>query len=267
MSETHEPIGMTDTLRGYGGASDDELAFARSYLADGEMDETIVARLADPDHAAARAFARADRAARDWPALGHYREANAARSGQVTEVVFMGDSITEMWAIAQPDLFGPSWVNRGVSGQTSPQMLLRFMADVIALKPRAVHLMCGANDIAGNTGPTTPGDYRDNVRAMLDLAAAHGIVAVLGGITPIGALPWSPQVSSPAGRVEELNAWLDAEARTRGLVYADYHSALADPAGALRADLTRDGVHPTSRGYAVMRPIAEQALAQALAPS
>lgn len=253
-------LGMVDSLPGYGGASADELAFARAYLAPGEMDPAVLAMLGDAERIATRDRVKAQRRADDFAALGHYRDANAALAGRPVEVVFLGDSITEMWAIAQPDLFANGVVGRGVSGQTSAQCLLRFMADVVALKPRAVHLMCGVNDVAGNTGPTTPDDYRGAIRAMTDLARAHGIAVILGGLTPVTGLPWAPEVQDPRGRVVALNAWLAAFADENGLTFVDYFAVLADVDNALRADLTRDGVHPQTGGYALMRPLAEAAI-------
>jgi lysophospholipase L1-like esterase len=248
--------GMVDHIAGYGGATEEELTFARAYPADGDMDPAILALHADPDRQADRRRIQEQRKADDWPALGHYRAANAALVGRQVDVVFIGDSITEMWAVAQPDLFSNGVVNRGVSGQTSPQILLRFMADVVALRPRAVHLMCGVNDVAGNTGPTTPDDFRNNICAMVDLAQANDIAVILGGLTPVTALPWANGVANPQSRVLELNRWLEALNADRGLAYADYFTALAGPEGAFRSDLTRDGVHHTRGGYAVMQTVA-----------
>jgi lysophospholipase L1-like esterase len=251
---------MVDSLPGYGGASADELAFARAYLGPGDMDPAVLAMLGDADRIAMRDRVKAQRKADDFAALGHYRDANAALAGQPANIVFIGDSITEMWPVAQPDLFANGIVGRGVSGQTSAQVLLRFMADVVALRPRAVHLMCGVNDVAGNTGPTTPEDYRNNIRAMVALARAHGIAVILGGLTPVTAMPWAPEVRDPRGRVLALNAWLGAFASQNGLAFADYFAVLADADNALRADLTRDGVHPQAAGYDLMRPLVEAAM-------
>ncbi len=253
---------MIDDLSGPpGGATEDQLAFARAYLADGPMDPAIIARIQDPAEAAARAEAKAALLQKDWAGLGHYRGANAALGGAPVRGVFIGDSITEMWGVAQPDLFEDGIVNRGISGQTSPQILLRFMADVVALRAGWVHIMCGINDIAGNTGPTTPSDYRNNISAMVDLATAHGVQVILASLTPADRFVWSPAITGVAARVGELNAWLAELARARGLVFCDYHPALAAPGGALRPDLTRDGVHPTGAGYRVMRQTVERALA------
>jgi lysophospholipase L1-like esterase len=247
--------GMVNQLAGYGGATEADLAFARAYLADGDMDPEILALRADPDRQAERRRIQEQRRADNWPALGHYRAANAALAGQQVEAVFIGDSITEMWAVAQPDFFSNGVVNRGVSGQTSPQILLRFMADVVALRPRAVHLMCGVNDIAGNTGPTTPDDFRNNIYAMVDLARANAIAVILGGLAPVTALPWADGVANPRSRVLELNRWLEALAADQGLSYADYFTALADAKGTFRSDLTRDGLHPRRQAYALMRTV------------
>ena len=267
MSNDIKPaVGMVDSLNGQGGGPTEEaLTFARAYMAEGPMDPAILAWLQDPERTARREQAKQDLRARDWPAFSHYREANAALAGQRTEVVFIGDSITEMWRIAQPDLFSAGVVNRGISGQTSPQILLRFMPDVVALKPKVAHIMCGVNDIAGNTGPTTPQDYRGNMLAMLDIASANGIHIVLAHLTPISGLPWSPDVVDPKARIVELNGWLASVAAERGLVQVDYGPALSDGQGGLKAEFTRDGLHPGAGGYAVMRPLAEAAIAEALA--
>lgn len=259
-----EPSGMVDHLPGTGGPTEDALAFARAYLAEGEMDPALTARLRDPERLAERERLATIQRATDWAALGYYRDDNARLAGQPVDVVFMGDSITEMWRVAQPALFTGGVVNRGISGQTSAQMLVRFMPDVIALKPRVVHLMCGVNDVAGNTGPTTPADLLNTINAMIDLARAHGITVVLGTLMPVTGLPWVPAVQDPRGRVMTLNAEVRALAERRELILADYFAVLADGAGALKAELTRDGVHPTGRGYAVMRPVVDAALKAAL---
>jgi lysophospholipase L1-like esterase len=259
-----EPSGMVDHLPRTGGPTEDALAFARAYLAEGEMDPALTARLRDPERLAERERLAALQRATDWAALGYYREDNARLTGQPVDVVFMGDSITEMWRLAQPELFTGGVVNRGISGQTSAQMLVRFMPDVIALKPRVVHLMCGVNDVAGTTGPTTPQDLLNSIRAMIDLARAHGITVVLGTLTPVTGLPWAATVQDPRGRVTALNVQVRALAERRGLVLADYFAVLADEAGALKVGLTRDGVHPTGRGYDVMRPVVDAALKTAL---
>jgi lysophospholipase L1-like esterase len=154
-------------------------------------------------------------------------------------------------------------VGRGIGGQTSPQMLVRFRQDVVALKPRVVHLMAGTNDIAGNTGPATVLDYQNNIRAMIDIARANDIAVVLAGIPPSRQLYWRGELD-PRPLIRELNDWLRSTAREQGLAYVDYGAAIADAEGGLGAQFGDDGVHPNAAGYAAMRPLAEQAIAQAL---
>lgn len=204
--------------------------------------------------------------ARDWPNLCRYQEANAAvaaGAAPTPAVVFMGDSITEGWVDGDPGLFANGIVGRGIGGQTTPQMLVRFRQDVVALRPRVVHLMAGTNDIAGNTGPASVRDFQNNVLSMLDLAAANGIGVVLAGVPPSRRLYWRGDLD-PRASIRELNAWLKATAAERGLVFVDYGAVLADAAGGLREDLGNDGVHPNRDGYAAMRPLAQRALAAAL---
>jgi lysophospholipase L1-like esterase len=197
----------------------------------------------------------------DWAALCHYHDANRAIAPG-PRAVFIGDSITEFWLTIAPGLFADGVVDRGISGQTSQQMVARFYQDVIRLRPRVVQILCGTNDIAGNSGPTSPDDYANAVLAMTDLARANGIAVVLGAIPPAGAFAWRDGYK-PATEIIALNTWLRALAAQRGLVFADYHSALATPDGAMRAGLSTDGVHPNAAGYAVMEPIARAAIAQA----
>jgi len=205
--------------------------------------------------------AQAKHQARDWPNLCRYREQNAAvrRGGVRPDVVFLGDSITEFWGYAQPDLFGDRLVDRGISGQTTPQILLRFYADVVALHPRAVHIMAGTNDIAGNTGPTSNDAIFDNIRAMVDIAGVNHIKVVLASITPAADGP-----ARPAARIRALNARLRELARQRGAIFVDYYPALSDGQNGIKPALANDGLHPNRDGYAVMRPLTERALAEAL---
>lgn len=197
-------------------------------------------------------------AARDWGNLCRYRAENAALTRNVS-IVFMGDSITEMWKVAEPGLFTGGVVDRGISGQTSAQMLLRFQADVVALKPRAVHIMVGTNDVAGNTGPTTEQAYRDNIVAMTTLARANGIRVILGAIPPAAVFWWAPNLR-PAAQIARLNRWLADYARRGGFAFIDYHRPLATADGALRDDFANDGVHPNRAGYAAMRLAGRAAL-------
>ena len=203
--------------------------------------------------------------ARDFANLCRYKADNE-QIGQdrPPRVIFMGDSITESWAIGDPGLFSPGVIDRGISGQTSPQMVVRFYQDVIALHPKVVHIMAGTNDIAGNTGPSTPEDYKNNIRAMVDLARGNGIRVILGSILPIDRFAWKPDLH-PAQQVRELNLWLRGYARDNGLVFADYYSVLASPEGAMKSEFTNDGVHPDFSGFAAMRSTIDDALNRAFA--
>ena len=199
----------------------------------------------------------------DWAWQCRYRAENAAIDpAHPPRVVFIGDSITENWLHADPDFFAHGNLDRGISGQTSPQLLVRFWQDVVALHPRVVHIMVGTNDIAGNTGPTSPEAYKNAVRAMVDVAKANNIAVILGSIPPSAAFGWQPAVK-PAPWIASLNQWLKDYAKERGLVFADYHSALAGPAGELPAEFGPDGVHPNPAGYAIMRGVAGRAIAEA----
>lgn len=202
----------------------------------------------------------AENLARDFADLCHYKSDNAAiLNGSHPKAVFMGDSITEGWGVGDPSLFSRGVVDRGISGQTSPQMLLRFYQDVVALHPRAVHIMAGTNDLAGNTGPSSPDDFKNNIRAMVDLARAHHIQVILASIPPAERFPWRPDIQ-PVEQIRQLNSWLKQFAAEHQLIYADYYDAVTTPSGAFRPELSNDGVHPNSDGYAAMRPIAEAAL-------
>lgn len=207
---------------------------------------------------------RAEEPRRDYPDLCHYKADNAGiLEGAHPTAVFMGDSITEGWGFGDPSLFSHGVLDRGISGQTSPQMLLRFYQDVVALHPQAVHIMAGTNDVAGNTGPSSPDDFKNNIRAMVDLAKAHHIQVVLASIPPAERFSWRPEIQ-PVEQIRALNAWLRQFAGQHKLVYADYYSSLTTPSGAFRPELSNDGVHPNSEGYAMMRPIANAALRRAM---
>jgi lysophospholipase L1-like esterase len=206
--------------------------------------------------------AREARLRNDPAGLGHYRDDNAklmATPG-VPRLVLMGDSITENWHNLVPGFFGPARIGRGISGQTTMQMLVRFRQDVIDLKPRVVQIMAGTNDIAG---PASDADIESNIRSMTELAQAHGIRVILASIPPAADFPWH-QGLHPGPRIERLNAWLKSYAAKSGAVYADYWSATHDGLG-FRTDLALDGVHPNRAGYAVMAPVAEAAIRRALA--
>jgi lysophospholipase L1-like esterase len=203
----------------------------------------------------------------DWAGLGHFKAANAALApaGKPSQrVVFMGDSITEGWSASRASVFtGPDRINRGISGQTTSQMLLRFRQDVIALQPRAVVILAGTNDIAGNTGPTTVAQIADNIASMVDLARAHGIRVLLCAVLPAKRYPWAPALQ-PAPQIVALNQWISRYAAREGLVHVDFHTPLADAEQGLGPEHAGDGVHPNDAGYAVMQGLVEPALARAL---
>lgn len=207
--------------------------------------------------------AEGDRRTRDWPYLCRYADKNAAvvRGGKRPQVVFMGDSITDFWQYADPAFFGAANQDRGISGQTTPQMLVRFYPDVIALRPRVVHILAGVNDLAGNTGPSTDEMILNNIRAMIDLAKGNGIRLVLASLTPAAPRQAGPD---PVGRLNALNDKLRRLAAEEHVIYLDYNSKMQGPGGLMPKALTNDGLHPNRAGYAVMRPLAEHAIAQAL---
>jgi lysophospholipase L1-like esterase len=220
-----------------------------------------------PEQAEARRKAEDERLRTDWAQLQRYRQANSElsplRDGE-TRVVFMGDSITDAWPRRSAAFFNPGNVGRGISGQTTPQMLVRFQQDVVALRPKVVVINAGTNDIAGNTGPSTIGMITDNLKSMVQLAEAAGIKVVLASITPAYDYPWRTGMQ-PAPRVAAVNQWMKGYCEGHGCVYADYHSALSDEKGAMKDGLSTDGIHPNEAGYAVMEPIAMAAIQQALA--
>jgi lysophospholipase L1-like esterase len=181
-------------------------------------------------------------------------------------VVFLGDSITEGWKDKRPSFFTHGRVGRGIGGQTTPQMLVRMQPDVVDLKPKAVHIMAGTNDIAGNTGPMTQEMTRDNIRAMTAIAQHHKIKVLLASIPPAASFPWRPGMET-LKPIRENNACLKSYAAEIGAIYVDYHPVLADAAGAMRPGLAYDGVHPTEAGYdamaTVINPILKRVLGQA----
>lgn len=227
-------------------------------------------RFMDPksDFAPAVAFRQrqAEQRAVDWPYLCRYRDANAelVKASERPVAVFMGDSITEGWVEADPQFFSANrYVDRGVSGQSSSQMLARFYPDVVALKPAVVHIVAGTNDIGGATGPITADEYIFNVTAMIDLAQVNGIKVVLGAIPPMSRLLPRPDFNlRPI--VRDLNGRLEALAKAKGVIFVDYYAPLAADDGAFDTAYANDGVHPTRAGYKVMEPLAKQAIDQAL---
>jgi lysophospholipase L1-like esterase len=201
----------------------------------------------------------------DWPALSRY----AADNGKLTTpatVVFMGDSITDAWIKRSPKFFAdhPSYVDRGISGQTTPQMLIRFRPDVIALKPKVVVILAGTNDIAGNTGPMTLEMIEDNYTSMAELAKAHGIKVVFSSVMPVCDYIRPQTERRPPAQIIALNEWLKNYVAKNKLVYLDYYSAMIDDQKMFKKEITYDGLHPNEAGYAIMEPLAEKAIAAAL---
>jgi lysophospholipase L1-like esterase len=199
------------------------------------------------------------RSAGDWASRCRFHWANArARSAPVSPlVIFIGDSITENWGLADPQLFDHGVLNRGISGQTSEQILVRFRTDVVALHPRIVHIMAGTNDIAGNTGPTSAENFKNNILSMIEIARANQIEVVLCSIPPTAAFNWRPQVD-PKPWIRQLNTWLRSYAAQSHLKFVDYYPLLAGPSAEFRADLSNDGVHPNRIGYRLMRTLVEK---------
>jgi lysophospholipase L1-like esterase len=202
---------------------------------------------------------------RDWASLERYQAANAALLASVPEghrVVFLGDSITDAWNLE--DFFpGRKYINRGIGGQTTPQMLIRFRQDVIALKPKVVVILAGTNDVAENTGPTTLEAIEDNLASMADIAQSNHVHVILSSILPVLSYPWRKDIQ-PVERISALNNWMKGFAAGRGLVYLDYFSAMQDEHHGLKTELSEDGVHPNKIGYAKMAPLVEQAISEAL---
>ena len=224
---------------------------------------------APPDIAKVQAaLDRANRTLQDWPALGRYRDANsqlAPPAAGEDRVVFMGDSITDGWGRRYGKFFpGKPYVNRGISGQTTPQMLIRFRPDVIALKPKVVVILAGTNDIAGNTGPMTLEAIEDNLMSMADLATANGMRVVMSSVMPVCDYIRNQTRQRPPEKIVALNAWMKDYAAKHHAVYLDYYSAMLDDAGMFKQALTYDGLHPNDAGYEVMGPLAEKAIAAAL---
>lgn len=206
--------------------------------------------------------------AQDWPELNRFRKQNKSlglpKAGE-QRIVFMGNSITEGWPNKDSIYFAnPSYINRGIGGQTTPQMLLRFRADVIDLKPKVVIILAGTNDIAGNTGPMTLEEIRDNIISMCELAKANDIEVVVSSVLPAYDYPWRPGLE-PNVKIPELNKMLKDYAENNQIEYLDYFSAMADDRNGLPKELADDGVHPTVKGYAIMKPLAEKAIQRALA--
>jgi len=228
----------------------------------------------------------------DWNQLGRYHAANQElkqRPADPRRVVFMGDSITDLWNLEEY-FPGQPYVNRGIGGQTTPQMLVRMYPDVIELKPAAMVLLAGTNDIARNTGPSTPEMIEENIMAMTELAQRHGIKVLLCSITPVSDYPYLAQqsgrapaptpapgrggrgpmvrqrmtVGRPPADILKLNAWMKDYAKSVNAVYVDYFSALVDDKGWMKDGIANDGLHPNPEGYKIMAPLVSEAIRNAL---
>ena len=229
----------------------------------------------DPCAEAKAQVSRLEARLRDWPALGRYRDANAKvapPSKGERRVVFMGDSITDSWDDPWAGGFFPGrpYVDRGISGQTTPQMLIRFRPDVLALRPTVVVILAGTNDLAGNTGPTTLEAVEDNLASMAELAYANNVRVVFASLLPVSDYEKRDgkqivqTARRPPAQILALNEWMRSYAAAHGSTYLDYHAAMADEKGFLRDELSDDGLHPNAKGYEVMAPLAERAVAAAL---
>ncbi len=239
------------------------LALSLASLGFGEAhgQQPTPAQIADRQRAADSALRN------DWANLHRYREANAQLKPPAPgeqRVVFMGNSITEGWARFFADEFpGKPYIGRGISGQTTPQMLVRFRQDVVALKPAVVVILAGTNDIAGNTGPSTLEMIEDNLASMTEIAQSNQIRVVLCSVLPVFDYPWRRGLE-PAPKIIALNSWIKAYAARVGATYVDFHTAMADERQGMKADLARDGVHPTEAGYKIMAPLVDGGIAEAL---
>ena len=204
----------------------------------------------------------------DWPNLSRYQDEN--RSVGLPEkgkqrVVFMGDSITEEWSNLYPDYFDmKGYINRGIGGQTTPQMLIRFKPDVIDLEPDIVVILAGTNDIAGNTGPSNVKMITDNIFSMAELARAHQIKVVLSSILPVFEYEWAKEIKDVPATIDSVNDELKKYVNDHGLVYLDYFSSMVDERKGLNKDYTYDGVHPNQDGYILMSSLAEKVLSRLL---
>lgn len=202
----------------------------------------------------------------DWPQLKRYRESNneIMKNKDWPKVVFMGNSITEGWINTHPDFFeNNNYLNRGIGGQTSPQMLVRFIPDVLDLNPEVVVILAGTNDIAANTGYATVKMIRDNIKAMTMLAEQKGIKVVLSSILPVYDYPWRPGLE-PVSKIQELNSWLEGYARQNGYIYLDYFSSMSNDKKGMKKIYSEDGVHPNGEAYSVMEPLVQEAIEKAL---
>ena len=205
--------------------------------------------------------------AQDWGNLSKYREENAKlalASSHENRIVFMGNSITEEWETFHPEFFsGKPYINRGISSQTTPQMLLRFRADVINLNPELVIIMAGTNDIAGNTGPSSIEMIAHNIISMAELAMINNIKIILCSVLPVYDYTWKPGLN-PVGKISALNEIIKDYAQNNDITYLDYYSSMVDDRKGLIEDFTYDGVHPNKLGYTIMESLLETAIVETL---
>ncbi|WP_321290474.1 SGNH/GDSL hydrolase family protein [uncultured Sunxiuqinia sp.] len=204
--------------------------------------------------------------AQDWPNMGRFKEANQKLIDQANDperVVFMGNSITENWGKADPDYFTGHFVNRGISGQVTPQMLIRFRSDVVDLKPAAVIILAGTNDIAGNKGPSSLKMILDNLKSMTEIAKSNNIRVMLCSLLPAYDYPWRPG-KEPNTKIPKLNKMIKEYAKEVNVTYIDCFTPMANDKNGMKEELTKDGVHPTSAGYDIMRPIINRAIKETL---
>ena len=204
----------------------------------------------------------------DWANLGYYEKRNrelGLPDENEKRIVFMGDSITEEWDNLYPEFFsGNYYINSGIGGQTTPQMLIRFKPDAIDLNPHAIIILAGTNDIAGNTGPSTVKMITDNIFSMAELAIAYEIKVVLSSILPVYQYPWVDDVLDPPSSIGSINSKIKEYVENKGLVYLDYYSSMVDDRKGLKLEFTGDGVHPNEAGYRVMSAIAGEIISQVL---
>lgn len=212
-------------------------------------------------------FAQNEQLLNDWANLNRYKDENL-KIGSPTEnknrIVFMGNSITEGWMQINPEFFeGKPYINRGISGQTTPQMLVRFRQDVVNLKPKAVVILAGTNDIAGNTGPSTLEMIEDNIASMVDIAKANNIKVLLCSVLPAFDYPWKPGLN-PAQKIVALNKWIKNYCEEKDLIYVDYFTSMADERNGIKEEYSEDGVHPNKAGYEVMAPILQKSITKVI---
>ncbi|MFZ1518902.1 MAG: SGNH/GDSL hydrolase family protein [Ignavibacteriaceae bacterium] len=202
----------------------------------------------------------------DWPNFSRYKDENlkiGLPAIDENRVVFMGNSITEGWAYLSPNFFTDNpYVNRGISGQTTPQMLVRFRPDVVNLKPKVVVILAGTNDIAGNTGTSTLEMIEDNIASMVEIAKANNIEVILCSVLPAYDYPWKPGLE-PAKKIVDLNKWIKDYTINKEIIYVDFFTPMADEQNGLKKEYSEDGVHPNEAGYKIMEPLVNQAIEKA----